>query len=809
MSIQQKFTTVCAIALLCIVGSLKAQLTVIPSSTSALLTAKLTGPGITIISDTLICNTQANGTFRSVSTPIALDSGIILSTGRSALTAGTEPGATSTSFAGAGDADFTSALLGTTSVSRDGCALIINFVPKGDTVRFNYQFGSEEYINSTCGPYNDAFAFWISGPGISSSLPGVNMALVPGTTIPITVNSVNSGTPCGTCSISTCNAMGSGSPFTSFYINNSGGTAVSYRGYTRVLQAKHWVIPCDTYRIKMAIVDAANYLYDSGVFIEAGSLKSNTYHFDRLNVLGSTIGGVSNTLVKGCADDTVHMKSNYAVSFPTKLYLSYGGTATAGVDYTRLPDSVTLAAGDTVTSMLVHALTGSTTGPKTLFIYLSSSSTCGIIDTITINILDEPNVNMITRDTTICAGSPLRILATGTPGLTYSWTPATFLDNPAILNPTATPTTTITYTLTATLPGSPCGNVVKTITITTMTPAISIATPDTTICQGSSFTIRVNGADSLQYIWTPAIGLSSPIDKLPIASPTVTTTYSVTATFRRLGCPVTEDIAVTVIPTDFTITTKDTAICAGNTLLLNATVMPPSAGYTYLWSGPMGYSSILLNPVITTVSGDNAGVYTLVVTTGGLCSKSAVEVVQVNPSPSSVILAPPIEYCQFGPSRPIVVQGYNNIMWFSSAIDSTPSVVAPYPPTDTLGRQRYYAAQISFDNNCVGQKFPVDINVVSCCNGPIYVPNAFSPNNDGLNDVFKVNKNNDYAISQFEVFDRWGNSIFLSTSNTPYWDGTYMGKPSDIGTYFYIVRANCIGGKMDEIVLKGTVSLVR
>ena len=77
MSIQQKFTTVCAIALLCIVGSLKAQLTVIPSSTAALLTAKLTGPGITIISDTLICNTQANGTFRSVSTPIALDSGII------------------------------------------------------------------------------------------------------------------------------------------------------------------------------------------------------------------------------------------------------------------------------------------------------------------------------------------------------------------------------------------------------------------------------------------------------------------------------------------------------------------------------------------------------------------------------------------------------------------------------------------------------------------------------------------------------------------------------------------------------------
>ncbi|NCX95896.1 MAG: gliding motility-associated C-terminal domain-containing protein [Chitinophagia bacterium] len=784
-----------------------AQLTVYPSSTAALLTAKLTGPGITIISDTLICNTAANGTFVSVSTPIALDSGILLSTGRAASASGPESGVTSTSFSGAGDADFTSALLGTTSISRDACALIINFVPKGDTVRFNYQFGSEEYINSTCGSYNDAFAFWISGPGVSSSLPGVNMALVPGTSIPITVNSVNSGTPCGSCSISTCNAMGSGSPFTAYYINNTGGTSISYRGYTRVLTAKHWVIPCDTYRIKMAIVDALNYTYDSGVFIEAGSLKSNVYQFN--HTFGSTVLSVPNTLVKGCSPDSLKVTSEFAVSYPVTLRLSYGGTAFPGIDYATLPDSIVIPAGATRAALEVMPLRTSTTGTKTLIAYLTSAASCGVIDSILITILDEPSVNMITRDTTICTGRPLRIAATSSAGLSYSWSPATYLDNPAILNPTSTPGATTTYTLTAVLPGAPCPSISKVLTINAVNPIFNILTPDTTICQGSSFTIRVNGEDSIAYNWLPATGLNSGAYKQPVASPTSTTIYTLTGTFPRLGCTATAPLNVTVIPTDFVISTRDTAVCSGNNLTLYATINPSSGLYTYLWSGPGGYSSILLNPVITTVSEAFTGTYTIKVTLNGLCSKDTTLRVTVNPSPNAPILARPIEVCYLAPAMPLHVEGYSNLLWYSSETDSVPSVVPPYPRMDTLGKQRFFASQISFDNNCIGFKVPIDIEVVSCCNGAVYIPNAFSPNNDGLNDYFRVDKTADYALHLFEVYDRWGNLIFHATNDKPYWDGTYKGEPADVNTYHYVARLNCITGKEKEILLKGTVNLVR
>ena len=474
-----------------------AQLTVVPTGTAASLAAKLAGPGITIVSDTLICNAQANGTFVSNATPIAIDSGIILSTGKVSMTAGTEPALTSNSFSGAGDPDLTP-LLGTTAVSRDACALIIHFVPKGDTISFNYQFGSEEYRNSTCGGYNDAFAFYISGPGISTTLPGVNMAIVPGTTIPVTVNTINSGIPGPGLSIATCNAMGAGSPFTAYYIDNTGGTQVTYRGYTSVLTAKHHVNPCDTYRIKMVIADAGNYLYDSGVFIEAGSLKTNTYHFDRATI-GATIGAIPNAVVKTCTPDTITIKSAYTVPFTTTLNLSYGGTATSGIDFTPLPSSVTIAPGDSIVKIPVTGLATTPTGVKTINIVLTSASICGVIDSITVSLIDAPLAAITSPDTVICAGNSFTINTAGTPGLTYAWTPSATLNSAVVANPTATPVANTTYTMTATLAGSHCPVLTDVITINVENPSFSILTPDTSICEGAAFTIRVNGSSAYGY----------------------------------------------------------------------------------------------------------------------------------------------------------------------------------------------------------------------------------------------------------------------------------------------------------------------
>ncbi len=794
-----------------------AQLTITPTGSAASLAAKLAGPGITIVSDTLICHSLSNGTFVSVSTPITLDSGIVLCTGRVSNATGPYSASSpsgSTSATGAmythGDPDLVS-LLGSTTIDTDACELIIHFIPKGDTVSFDYQFGSEEYRSSTCGPYNDAFAFFISGPGISTSLPGVNMALVPGTNIPVTVNSINVGTAsgCGACSISLCNAMGSGSPFSSYYYNNTGGTAIPYKGYTVKLTARHSVTPCDTYRIKMSIVDAKNGLYDSGVFLAAGSLKTNSYRFDHVNA-GRTILGVPNAIVKGCGPDSIKILSSKKVTAPTKFKFSYGGTATSSFDYSTLPDSVTMNVGDSTVGFQVDGLVTTATGTKTLVVYLSSPTVCGVIDTITLNILDAPFVNILTQDTTVCTGSTVHIIATGTLGLTYSWSPGTFLDNTTIQTPTSTPGSSITYTVSATLPGSLCAAKTDVIHITTQQPNFTILTADTTICQNSSFTLRVNGSDSFFYSWTPPTGLNSAGIKQPTLTGQSTNTYTVTANYPGTTCATQKSVTVTVIPTDFVITTIDTFLCTGATLVLNADVNPPSGTYSYSWTGPGGYTSAVQNPIITTATSANSGTYVLTVTNSGLCSATAYEKIDVLETPNTIIQAPPITICQYSPAMPLIVPGYNNLMWYPSENGGTPTVFAPYPSTDTVGVLKFYASEISFKSNCLGIRQEVDVTVKSCCNGTIFVPSGFTPNNDGKNDILRVVKTPEYALSEFTIFDRWGVIVFQSTTGDEKgWDGTYNGNPVDIGTYYYSVVANCTNSDKKPIILKGDVTLIR
>src|SRR5690606_39091386 len=97
---------------------------------------------------------------------------------------------------------------GTNPSIYDKSVLEFDFIPTGDTISFNYVFASSEYNSFTCTQYNDAFGFFLSGPGINGpfSNNAVNLAVVPNTTIPITVNTVNSGSPTGGGSASTCAA---------------------------------------------------------------------------------------------------------------------------------------------------------------------------------------------------------------------------------------------------------------------------------------------------------------------------------------------------------------------------------------------------------------------------------------------------------------------------------------------------------------------------------------------------------------------------------------------------------------------------
>lgn len=163
----------------------------------------------------------------------------------------------------------------------DASILEFDFVPYSDTVSFDFVFGSEEYPEFTCCKVNDVFAFFISGPGIVGEK---NVALVPHTAIPISINTLN-----GDCfKTSTCGGGCCGSN-SEYYIDNTGGTSVQYTGFTTVMKALSTVECGQVYHIRIAIADGGDPFYDSGVFLGGGSFRGGT---NQTNIAVSPIDSI-------------------------------------------------------------------------------------------------------------------------------------------------------------------------------------------------------------------------------------------------------------------------------------------------------------------------------------------------------------------------------------------------------------------------------------------------------------------------------------------------------------------------------------
>ena len=652
-------------------NSSKAQLVVTPSQPATVLANTLAGPGVTTFGATLTCPALANGIFTVTGTLLSMSSGVVLTNGHASACSGTEPALTSTNLGTAGDPTFvTSGLLPAGTATFDACILEFNVVATSDTLSFNYQFGSEEYRTAVCSHYNDAFGFFISGPGIVGT---PNIALVPGTNIPVEVNSVNNGVPGASGGVlSNCTMLGAGSPFTSLYLDNTGGTQLSYRGFTKKFRAFHTVTPCDTYHLKLAVVDAGNATYDSGVFLEAGSLDINKYAFNHIDSLGATVNGIPHTIVKGCSPTTVKIVASHANTIPVSLNLIFGGTAVNGVDVTTIPTSIVLPADSTSVSFNVSGIPTPPGGTSTLTIYLQS--TCGIADSIKINIMDTPSASILTPDTSICIGASVLIRTSGTTGLTYGWTPTTGLSSSTVMQPTATPTSTTTYVMTATLPNSGCPAISKSVTINVVNTAITMVTHDTAVCGGGFVDIILNGSASNTYSWLPTTGLSSASIQDPVATPIITTTYTVTATGAGGICPSTAQLTITVGSVAANILTPDTTICLGASFQIRAVSTP---GLTYSWSPTAGLSSpSVLQP---NASPTTTTSYTLTATGAGSGCPPVVKVLNVTVVNTAISMITTDTAICNGMFVNVLVNGAatNNYSWYPATGLSNPSIQDP------------------------------------------------------------------------------------------------------------------------------------
>ena len=146
----------------------------------------------------------------------------------------------------------------------DVCFIELDIVPTADSLSFNYVFGSEEYDEFIGTEFNDVFGFFISGKGIKGEK---NLAVVPNSNTPVSVNTINNGKHGYNSRITASNS--------SYYVSNVGGNLpIEYDGLTKLMQIRQVVTPYETYHIKLAIADVSDATYDSGVLIEGKSFVS-------------------------------------------------------------------------------------------------------------------------------------------------------------------------------------------------------------------------------------------------------------------------------------------------------------------------------------------------------------------------------------------------------------------------------------------------------------------------------------------------------------------------------------------------------
>jgi hypothetical protein len=229
----------------------------------------------------------------------------------------------------------------------DAAVLEFDFVPYSDTVKFRYVFGSEEYPEFVGSTYNDAFAFFISGPGISGQQ---NIAKLSNGT-PVTINNINGSS---NAAYYVSNGDGSQSPY------NSSNSYIQYDGFTKVLEAKSKVQCGQTYHLVICLADAGDGKYDSGIFLQANSLESKVpVEIDyALSFAAFTNPDV---MAEGCVSTTVTLKRGGSTTSSLTIPVNVSGTAIEGVDYSDIPSTRTFAAGQTQIQFTINSLTDAIT----------------------------------------------------------------------------------------------------------------------------------------------------------------------------------------------------------------------------------------------------------------------------------------------------------------------------------------------------------------------------------------------------------------------------------------------------------------
>ena len=432
-------------------------------------------------------------------------------------------------------------------------------------------------------------------------------------------------------------------------------------------------------------------------------------------------------------------------------------------------------------------------GPGPHSAQLIVGSTKGCLDTIVkdLNVLTYPLLKLPFKDTLICSIDTLPLKAEGTGD--FTWTPAYNIINPNISTPSVYPKKTTSYIVTLNENGCISKDTIQVNVLDFITVNAGV---DTTICIADSIILRPQ-TQGLQFAWSPAAGLSAANIKNPVAAPSATSTYLLTVNLGK--CQAADSIKIKVAPYPQANAGTDTAICFGNNALLRASIV----GSSFNWS-PAG-SLQNANTLTPTASPATTTNYILTTYDTLGCPKPFSDTVMVWVIPrvqafagndTSVVANQPLQLNATGGSVYLWTPSFG----MTNPLLSNP-VVTLGPETGTIK----YTVRVSVPEGCYATD---DINVKVFKTGPdIFIPSAFTPNNDGKNDVLKPIAVGMKSLTYFRVYNRWGQLLFSTGDIGKGWNGTFGGTDQASGTYVYTAEATDYQDK--KVVKKGTVVLIR
>ncbi len=495
---------------------------------------------------------------------------------------------------------------------------------------------------------------------------------------------------------------------------------------------------------------------------------------------------VQGTDANGCADTdtiTVNVSNNLVVTAGNDQTICVGGTAalvtSGGGTYAWSP----AGSLDNSASATPNATPTVTT---TYSVIVTDVNGCQGTDSVTVFV--NPAVIATTAGgTTICIGQSASISASATGGdntYSYNWLPGPLTGSPVSVSPV----TNTTYTVTVT-DGNGC-SATQTVTVTVNPPLTVTATQSAvTICSGGSANIGATGSGgdgTYSYSWSPATGLSSSTAQNPSANPVTTTTYTVTVS-DNCGTPTATTTVTVNVSAGPTVTAAASATTGCAPFCVNFNGQSNATCITFTWD--FGDSNTNTTNSSPTYCYTTPGTFTAQYTcndANGCTGTGTVSITVTAPpvaaftsnAPGGVIIAPPgssTQICFTDQST-----GATSWNWlFDNTTSNTQS------PCFTVNDTGSFCALLVVTD--AAGCFDSIYNCVDVVGQAVFtIPNVFTPNSDGINDMFVIT-NSGVKELRCVIFDRWGVKVYEWNSLNGGWDGhTTSGQMASDGVYYYV-----------------------